>query len=40
LTFDINNLRRINRITIENTSSTGPNNWIGLDWMEIRLSVR
>ena len=40
LTFDINNLRRINRITIENTSSAGPNNWIGLDWMEIRLSVR
>lgn len=40
LTFNINNPRRANRITIENTSSAGPNDWIGLDWMEMRLSTR
>lgn len=40
LIFIINNPRRVNRVTIENTSSAGPNDWIGLDWMEIRLGVR
>jgi hypothetical protein len=40
LTFSINNPRRVNRITIVNTSTAGPNDWIGFDWMEIRLSIR
>lgn len=40
LTFNINNPRRSNRITIVNTSSAGPNDWIGIDWMEMRLSIR
>ncbi len=40
LSFNIPNLRRNNRVVIENTSSTGPNDWIGLDWMEIRLLPR
>jgi hypothetical protein len=39
-TFNITNLRRVNRITIENTSNTGENDWIGLDWMELRLLPR
>jgi hypothetical protein len=37
LTFSVPNLRRINRITIVNTSNTAPDDWIGLDWMELRL---
>lgn len=37
LTFRVPNLRRVNRITIVNTSNTGPDDWIGLDWMELRL---
>jgi len=37
LAFDITNIRRNNRIIIENTSSTGPNDWIAFDWMELRL---
>ena len=40
LNFNVNIPRRINRITIVNTSRTGPNDWIGLDWMEMRLSIR
>ncbi len=39
LTFNIN-VRRNNRIVIENTSSSGPNDWIAFDWMEIRLAQR
>lgn len=37
LTFNVPNLRRNNRIVIVNTSTGNPNNWIGLDWMELRV---
>lgn len=40
LTFDVRNPRRNNRIQIVNTSNTGANDWIGLDWMEMRLIPR
>jgi len=40
LTFNITTLRRITRVTIENTSTAGPNDWIGLDWMEVRFLPR
>lgn len=39
LSFNIS-ARANNRITIENTSTAGPNDWIGLDWMEMRLRPR
>jgi len=38
LTFNVPNLRRNNRIVIVNTSNTGNSDWIGLDWMEMRLN--
>lgn len=40
LTFPISNLRRVNRITIVNTSNASPDDWIGLDWMELRVFPR
>lgn len=40
LTFNVQNLRRNNRIQIVNTSRTGESDWIGLDWMEMRLIPR
>lgn len=40
LTFNVSNLRRSNRIVIENTSRTGPNDWIAFDWMELRIEGR
>ena len=40
LTYNIANLRRVTRITIENTSTAGTNDWIALDWMYIRLMPR
>jgi len=40
LTFNVNNPRRSNRITIVNTSSANPDDWIGIDWMEMRLTIR
>lgn len=40
LTFDVSNLRRSNRVEIVNTSNTGADDWIGLDWMELRLLPR
>ncbi|MDP4153224.1 MAG: hypothetical protein Q8865_07305 [Bacillota bacterium] len=40
LPFNITNLRRNNRITIQNTSSAGVNDWIAFDWMEIRFLPR
>lgn len=40
LTFTVNNIRRMNRITIENTSRTGPDDWMAFDWIEIRLNER
>ncbi len=39
LTFSVP-ARAGNRITIENTSSAGPWDWIGLDWIELRLRPR
>lgn len=40
MTFNIPNVRRSNRIVIENTSSGDPNNWIAVDWMELRFVPR
>ncbi|MGF7056636.1 hypothetical protein [Brassicibacter mesophilus] len=40
LTFNVPNLRRTNRVQIVNTSNTGNYDWIGLDWMEMRLIPR
>lgn len=40
LTFDISQLRRTNRVVITNTSQTGPNDWIGFDWIELRMRPR
>ncbi|HPD01227.1 MAG TPA: hypothetical protein PLA01_07765 [Acetivibrio sp.] len=40
LTFNVPNLRSNNRVVIENTSNTGPNDWIAFDWMELRLQPR
>nr|WP_051033570.1 hypothetical protein [Acetivibrio cellulolyticus] len=40
LTFNISNLRRNNRVVIENTSNAGPNDWIAFDWMELRFVQR
>ncbi len=40
LPFNITNQRRVTRVTIENTSTTGPSDWIAFDWMEIRLLPR
>lgn len=37
LVFNVPNIRRTTRVVIENTSSTGPDDWIGFDWMELRL---
>ena len=37
LPFNIANLRRV---TIENTSTAGTDDWIAFDWMELRLSPR
>ena len=38
LAFNITEVRRSNRIVMVNTSTAGQNDWIGLDWMEMRLS--
>lgn len=38
LSFNVSNIRRSNRIVIANTSNAGPDDWIGLDWMELRLA--
>lgn len=40
LTFTIPTQRRVTRVTIENTSTAGANDWIGFDWMELRLLPR
>jgi len=36
LVFNVPVIRRINRIVITNTSTGSPDDWIGLDWMEMR----
>ncbi len=40
LTFNVPNLRRNNRVTIVNTSTAGPGDWMAFDWMELRLNPR
>jgi hypothetical protein len=40
LTFNVRNLRRDTRVMIENTSTTGPDDWIAFDWMELRFVPR
>ncbi|EPR09254.1 hypothetical protein [Ruminiclostridium papyrosolvens] len=40
LTFNVPNFRRNNRVTIVNTSTAGPSDWIAFDWMELRLNPR
>lgn len=40
LTFTIRDIRRNNRIVIQNTSTAGANDWIALDWMEMRFAPR
>jgi len=40
LSFNIPTQRRSTRVTIENTSTAGTNDWIGFDWMELRLLPR
>jgi len=40
LVFNVPVLRRTNRVVIINTSSASPNDWIGLDWMEMRITPR
>jgi len=40
LAFNVPSLRRVNQVTIQNTSTAGPDDWIGLDWMELRLLPR
>lgn len=40
LTFNVPNIRSTTNITIENTSNTGPDDWIAFDWMELRLLPR
>lgn len=39
-TFQVPVIRRNNRIVIENTSRGDPMDWIGIDWMELRLLPR
>lgn len=40
LTFEVSNVRRNNRVVIVNTSNAGDQDWMGIDWMELRLGVR
>lgn len=40
LTVNVLNFRRNNRIVICNTSKTGNNDWIGIDWMELGINQR
>ncbi len=40
LTFNVSNLRRNNRVVIENTSNAGANDWVAFDWMELRFIPR
>jgi len=40
LPFNITSLRRVTRVTIENTSTTGADDWIAFDSIELRLIPR
>lgn len=40
LRIPVQNLRRNNNVTIRNSSRAGENDWIGLDWMELRITPR
>ncbi len=37
LTFNVSDIRRVNRVVIVNTSTAGQDDWIAFDWMELRL---
>lgn len=40
LIFNVLDIRRVNRVEITNTSTGLPDDWIGLDWMEMRFFRR
>lgn len=40
LPFNVTTLRRMTRVTIQNTSTAGPDDWVAFDWMELRLLPR
>ena len=40
LSFNIPNMRRATQVTIENTSTANPNDWIAFDWMQVRFMPR
>ena len=40
LVFNVSPIRRTNTIVITNTSTAGPDDWIALDWMEMRFAQR
>ncbi|MCR4434859.1 MAG: hypothetical protein QHH06_04920 [Clostridiales bacterium] len=40
LTFNMPDIRRLNRVVIVNTSTAGTGDWIGFDWMEMRFTPR
>lgn len=40
LVFTIPNFRRSNRVTIENTSGTDPDDWMAFDWMDLSVLPR
>ena len=40
LRFNVGNFRRTNSVTVENTSTAGPEDWIAFDWMDMRLARR
>jgi len=39
LVLNISNPRLNNRVEIVNTSDTGPDDWIAIDWMELRITT-
>ncbi len=40
LTFNVPRTQRIPEVVIENTSNTGPDDWIAFDWMQLRFLPR
>jgi hypothetical protein len=40
LPFTVTTLRRVTRVTIENTSTAGSDDWMAFDWMELRFVPR
>lgn len=39
LSFNMPSIRRRNTVVIANTSTAGPDDWIGFDWMELRFTT-